>query len=166
MSCYFIYMIRTHSGTLYTGITVDLERRLRQHSQGKKGSRYLRAVRPRELAAAWKLEAMPECQPEDRSQVETSEAASAHSPSSRNRVGYSTSSTGTSASSVPGTTSAQLRSIASKLESRIKALDRKQKLQLIEKPSRIKMFDLLHGYRCRSLHAFRRSALQRSLSDI
>lgn len=40
-SHWFIYMVRTASGLLYTGISTDPVRRLRQHQSGK-GSRALR----------------------------------------------------------------------------------------------------------------------------
>lgn len=39
---YFVYILRCKDGTLYTGITTDLERRMREHSTGK-GARYTRA---------------------------------------------------------------------------------------------------------------------------
>lgn len=35
-------MIQTDSGTLYTGITNDLERRLNAHQNQKRGARYFR----------------------------------------------------------------------------------------------------------------------------
>ena len=43
-----VYLIRTRSGALYTGIATDVERRLRQHGKGQ-GSKYLRARAPLEL---------------------------------------------------------------------------------------------------------------------
>lgn len=33
-------------GTLYTGITTDLDRRLREHNENDKGAKYTRARRP------------------------------------------------------------------------------------------------------------------------
>ncbi|PHS85756.1 hypothetical protein AAW02_15605 [Aeromonas dhakensis] len=47
---WFIYMVRTASGLLYTGISTDPVRRLRQHQSGK-GSRALRGKGP--LTLAW-----------------------------------------------------------------------------------------------------------------
>lgn len=49
-SHWFIYMVRTASGLLYTGISTDPVRRLRQHQSGK-GSRTLRGKGP--LTLAW-----------------------------------------------------------------------------------------------------------------
>ena len=49
-SHWFIYMVRTASGLLYTGISTDPVRRLRQHQSGK-GSRALRGKGP--LTLAW-----------------------------------------------------------------------------------------------------------------
>jgi len=39
---WFVYMIRADDQTLYTGITTDLERRLKQHQNGKGGAKYFR----------------------------------------------------------------------------------------------------------------------------
>ena len=49
-SHWFIYMVRTASGLLYTGISTDPARRLRQHQSGK-GARALRGKGP--LTLAW-----------------------------------------------------------------------------------------------------------------
>lgn len=42
---WFVYLLRCADGTLYTGITTNLERRGRQHNQGR-ASRYTRARLP------------------------------------------------------------------------------------------------------------------------
>ncbi|WP_042013546.1 GIY-YIG nuclease family protein [Aeromonas fluvialis] len=52
-SCWFIYMVRTATGLLYTGISTDPLRRLRQHQCGK-GARALRGKGP--LTLAWQQE--------------------------------------------------------------------------------------------------------------
>jgi putative endonuclease len=45
-----LYMIRTSQGTLYTGITQDVDRRFMEHQQGgKKTAKYLRGKGPLEL---------------------------------------------------------------------------------------------------------------------
>ena len=48
MSAYVVYILRCGDGTLYTGCTNDLERRLAAHSSGK-GAKYTRARLPVEL---------------------------------------------------------------------------------------------------------------------
>ncbi len=45
---WFVYLLRCADGTLYTGITKDLERRCRQHDAGT-ASRYTRSRRPTSL---------------------------------------------------------------------------------------------------------------------
>ena len=42
-------MVRCADGTLYTGIAIDVDRRLREHQSGKRGSKYLRGRGPFEL---------------------------------------------------------------------------------------------------------------------
>lgn len=42
---YVVYIVECADGTLYTGITCDLKRRLQQHQQGK-GAKYTRSRRP------------------------------------------------------------------------------------------------------------------------
>lgn len=47
---WFVYMLRCGDGSLYTGITTDPQRRLRQHrGELKGGARYTRARAPVEL---------------------------------------------------------------------------------------------------------------------
>jgi len=43
-----VYVLRCRDGTLYTGATIDLTRRLARHASGK-GARYTRARLPVEL---------------------------------------------------------------------------------------------------------------------
>lgn len=46
-----VYMLRCADGTLYTGITTDVERRLAEHNgDGRLGARYTRSRRPVALA--------------------------------------------------------------------------------------------------------------------
>jgi putative endonuclease len=49
VSPYFVYIVRCSDGTLYTGITTDLERRIDEHNHSPKGAKYTRARRPVEL---------------------------------------------------------------------------------------------------------------------
>lgn len=43
---WFVYIVTCSDGTLYTGITTDLERRIGEHNAGKAGARYTRSRRP------------------------------------------------------------------------------------------------------------------------
>ncbi len=43
-----VYIILCSDGTLYTGITTDIARRLRQHASGT-GAKYFRGRRPKEV---------------------------------------------------------------------------------------------------------------------
>ena len=51
MSAYTVYILRCGDGTLYTGCTNDLARRLKAHSAGK-GAKYTRSRLPVELVYA------------------------------------------------------------------------------------------------------------------
>lgn len=47
-SVWYLYILRCGDGTLYTGITTDVEKRLGQHRSGK-GAKYTRGRAPLEL---------------------------------------------------------------------------------------------------------------------
>ena len=44
-----VYIVRCSDGTLYTGITKDLEKRIEAHNSGNDGARYTRSRRPVKL---------------------------------------------------------------------------------------------------------------------
>jgi len=46
---WFVYMIRSDDGSLYTGVTTDVERRFREHSEGKRGARFFQGRKPLEV---------------------------------------------------------------------------------------------------------------------
>lgn len=46
---YYVYMVKCKDGTLYSGITVDLDRRVVEHNTSDLGARYTRARRPVKL---------------------------------------------------------------------------------------------------------------------
>ena len=46
---YYVYMLRCGDGSLYTGITPDMEKRLKAHQSGK-GGKYTRSHLPVSLA--------------------------------------------------------------------------------------------------------------------
>jgi len=41
-----IYILRCADGTLYTGVTTDLTRRVQEHNESGKGAKYTRVRRP------------------------------------------------------------------------------------------------------------------------
>ena len=43
---YHLYMLKCVDESLYTGITTDMERRLKEHNKGKAAARYTRTRRP------------------------------------------------------------------------------------------------------------------------
>ena len=45
-----VYIVESERGTLYTGITTDVQKRIKVHNSGK-GSAYVRAHRPAKLVA-------------------------------------------------------------------------------------------------------------------
>ena len=53
---WFVYMVRCRDGTLYTGITNDLEKRIMAHNTGKDGARYTRSRRPVKLVYSEEVE--------------------------------------------------------------------------------------------------------------
>jgi len=46
---WFVYILSCADNSLYTGITTDLERRVLEHNDSKKGAKYTRARRPVKL---------------------------------------------------------------------------------------------------------------------
>lgn len=46
---YFIYILECSDQTFYTGITTDLDRRLKEHNNSKLGAKYTRVRRPVKL---------------------------------------------------------------------------------------------------------------------
>ena len=52
MTDWYLYLLRCDDDSVYTGITTDVDRRVREHRMGKRGARYLRARRPVEILFA------------------------------------------------------------------------------------------------------------------
>ncbi|MCK4592456.1 GIY-YIG nuclease family protein [Candidatus Parcubacteria bacterium] len=46
---YYLYILKCADGTLYTGIAVDLERRIGEHNSSELGAKYTRSRRPVKL---------------------------------------------------------------------------------------------------------------------
>jgi putative endonuclease len=49
---YSLYIVRCGDGTLYTGIAIDVRRRLESHERGARGAKYLRGRGPLRLEFA------------------------------------------------------------------------------------------------------------------
>jgi len=47
---WFVYVVRCSDGSLYTGITTDLKRRVHEHNSTGRGAKYTRSRRPVYLA--------------------------------------------------------------------------------------------------------------------
>lgn len=43
---YSLYIVECADGTLYTGVAADVERRLREHAETRRGAKYLRSRGP------------------------------------------------------------------------------------------------------------------------
>ncbi|KKR79403.1 MAG: hypothetical protein UU24_C0009G0002 [Candidatus Nomurabacteria bacterium GW2011_GWA2_40_9] len=52
---YYLYILECADKTLYTGITVDLERRVKEHNTSKLGAKYTHARRPVKLVYSKKF---------------------------------------------------------------------------------------------------------------
>ncbi len=46
---YFVYILECNDGSLYTGITTDVVKRLDEHNSSEKGAKYTKARRPVKL---------------------------------------------------------------------------------------------------------------------
>lgn len=52
---YYLYILRCADETLYVGITIELERRVKEHNNSELGARYTRGRRPVELVFSKKF---------------------------------------------------------------------------------------------------------------
>lgn len=46
---WFVYMVQTATGSLYTGVALDVKKRLQEHAESSKGAKYLRGKGPLEI---------------------------------------------------------------------------------------------------------------------
>lgn len=49
MTHWSVYLLRCRDGSIYTGISTDVRRRMGEHESGKKGAKFLRGKGPLEL---------------------------------------------------------------------------------------------------------------------
>jgi len=43
---HYVYILKCRDGTLYTGYTTDIDRRVLEHNEGNRGAKYTRGRRP------------------------------------------------------------------------------------------------------------------------
>jgi len=46
---WFVYIVESKTGKLYTGITTDIERRLAEHTSGRRGAKFFRIGKPKRV---------------------------------------------------------------------------------------------------------------------
>ncbi|MBI2051033.1 MAG: GIY-YIG nuclease family protein [Parcubacteria group bacterium] len=62
---YHLYILTCADRTLYTGIAVDLEKRVKEHNAGKLGAKYTRSRRPVKLAYSRRFKSRSNAQKEE-----------------------------------------------------------------------------------------------------
>lgn len=62
---WFVYIIKTQRGLLYTGITTDLERRYHEHVSGKGGAKFFRGDPPQKMIWTKKVQNRSEASKEE-----------------------------------------------------------------------------------------------------
>jgi len=53
---YYLYILQCNDATLYTGITTDLNRRIKEHNTSQKGAKYTKTRRPVKVVYQEELE--------------------------------------------------------------------------------------------------------------
>ncbi|MGE5455218.1 MAG: GIY-YIG nuclease family protein [Methylocystaceae bacterium] len=53
---WYVYILGCADGTYYTGITIDVVRRIAEHNSARGGSHYTRPRRPVKLLVAWQVD--------------------------------------------------------------------------------------------------------------
>lgn len=53
MEKWYVYIVKCSDNSLYTGITTDLERRVKEHNGSKRGAKYTKKRQPVILEAFW-----------------------------------------------------------------------------------------------------------------
>jgi len=52
---WWLYVVKCCDDTLYTGVTTDLQRRVKEHNEGPRGAKYTRSRRPVRLVHSRKF---------------------------------------------------------------------------------------------------------------
>lgn len=53
---YYIYMLRCEDNSIYTGITTNVEHRMKEHFTKINGAKYTKSHTPKKLEAVWQTE--------------------------------------------------------------------------------------------------------------
>ena len=62
MKSWFVYIVQCSDGTLYTGVTTDIDRRVLEHNSNNKGAKYTMFRRPVKLLWYTKYSSRSEAQ--------------------------------------------------------------------------------------------------------
>ena len=62
---WYVYILRCADDSLYTGVTTDVLRRFKEHTEGKTGAKYTRANKPIEIVYTHKYDTRSEAQIEE-----------------------------------------------------------------------------------------------------
>ena len=62
---YHLYILKCADRTLYTGIAVDLEKRIKEHNSGTLGAKYTRSRRPVKLVYSRRFKSRSNAQKEE-----------------------------------------------------------------------------------------------------
>lgn len=62
MKKWYVYIVRCVDNTLYTGVTTDVEKRVKEHNTSKRGAKYTKTRRPVKLVYLETYESRSEAQ--------------------------------------------------------------------------------------------------------
>ena len=62
---WYVYLLKCSDNSYYTGITTDIQRRLTEHNNSKKGAKYTRSRRPVELLCFFNVDSRSEASKEE-----------------------------------------------------------------------------------------------------
>ena len=65
MKKWYVYIVKCIDGSLYTGVTTDVSRRLNEHNRTSKGAKYTRSRRPVQLVWTKQVNSRSEAQKEE-----------------------------------------------------------------------------------------------------
>jgi putative endonuclease len=66
-SVWWVYVVECSDGSLYTGVTTDITRRIKEHNSPTKGAKYTRSRQPVKLLTSWPVSNRSEAQKQEAS---------------------------------------------------------------------------------------------------